>query len=157
VSRAGRACAGAALALLLAACSSGSSAEQPAAAGSPATTASLPVERLVVGGVPLQVEVASTPQQRSDGLRGRTVVPAGTGMVFRYDTARDVRFTMSGVEPPLVAVFARAGRVVAVAQMAPCPGSLQECPTYGADTAVDTVVEAAPGSLPEVRVGDTVS
>lgn len=160
MSRAGRAGAGAALAVLLAACSSGSAGPAPstaAATAAPTAPATLPVERLLVGGVPLQVEVATTPQQKSDGLRGRTVVPPGTGMVFRYAPPRDVRFTMSGVEPPLVAVFVRDGRVVAVEQMAPCPGSLQECPTYGAGTPVDDVVEAAPGSLPDVRVGDTVS
>ena len=142
----------AALALLAAGCTS-SPAPSAAPSSVPAAPATVP---LSVGGVALQVEVADTPQERSDGLRGRTVVPPGTGMVFRYDSPREVRFTMSGVEPPLVAVFVREGRVVAVAQMAPCTGTVAQCPTYGPDEPVDTVVEAAPASLPAVRVGDAV-
>lgn len=130
--------------LVLAACSSASA---PAAR---------PSERVVVAGVPLQVEVADTDTGRSDGLRGRTDVPPGTGMVFRYGSARSVRYTMSRVDPPLVAVFVRDGRVVSVSQMAPCAGTVAQCPTYGPDEPVDTVIEAAPGSLPDVRPGDAV-
>lgn len=108
-----------------------------------------------VGGVRLQVEVAQTPAEREAGLRGRDV-PPGTGMAFPYAGGAPVRFTMAGVDRPLVGVFARDGRALAVEQMTPCAGTVEQCPQYGPAGPVDLVVEAAPASLPAVRAGDPV-
>lgn len=138
-------------ALALAGCDGGQEADPPAAPADVAVAVSV---GLAVGDVRLQVEVADDEAERAAGLRGRDGVPAGTGMVFRYPSARPVRFTMSRVTFPLTAVFAREGRVVAVEQMPPCAGTLAQCPTYGPDEPVDTVVEAAPPSLAGVAVGD---
>lgn len=141
-------------AVLLLALVGGCSAAPPAApsqsSGPPTAEA-----RVRVGEAVLQVELAVTPEQRERGLRGRDV-PPGTGMVFRYDTPARVRFTMSRVDRPLVAVFARDGRAVLVEQMPPCPDTVERCPRYGPDEPVDVVVEAAPGSLPSARPGDPV-
>ena len=136
--------AAAALALALLA---GCSAQEPVA------QRTVPVR---LGAVDLRVEVAETQEQREQGLRGRAEVPPGTGMAFPYDEPRPVRFTMAGVDLPLVAVFARDGRALSVEQLAPCSGSVEECPLYGPAEAVDLVVEAAPGSLAGVRAGDAV-
>lgn len=114
----------------------------------------LRVVPVMVGDTTIEAEVADTPQTRSDGLRGRDGVPPGTGMVFRFDGEGRQRFTMSGVTYPLVAVFALRGTVVAVEQMVPCAGTIAECPTYGPDGVVDTVLEAAPESLPDAARGD---
>lgn len=111
--------------------------------------------RVTVGAVALDVDLAVTEEEQRAGLRGREV-PPGYGMAFPQDPARVVRLTMSGVDRPLVAVFARDGRAVHVARMAPCAGSVDACPSYGPDEPVDLVVEAAPGSLPSARAGDPV-
>ncbi len=110
-----------------------------------------------VGDVTIKAEVADTPQSRSDGLRGRDGVPPGTGMVFRFGGEAQQRFTMSGVTYPLVAVFALRGTVVKVEQMVPCAGTIAQCPTYGPAGVVDTVLEAAPGSLPDAARGDALA
>ena len=110
---------------------------------------------VTVGGVRLDVELAVTDEEQRAGLRDREV-PPGFGMAFPYDPPRRVRFTMSEVERPLVAVFSRDGRAVSVEQLVPCPGSIDECPLYGPDEPVDLVVEAAPESLPSARAGDPV-
>ena len=123
--------------------------DEPAAAPSPGTATA------TVGDVRLRVELAETAEQWSAGLRGREVLP-GFGMVFIYPAPQPVRFTMSGVTLPLVGVFVRDGRTVSVEQMAPCEGSLADCPTYGPAEPVDTVVESAPGSLPDAVAGDPV-
>ena len=139
--------AGAGVLVLLTACS-----------GRPEPAQQGPAARTVrVGGVELRVEVATTQAQREQGLRGRAEVPPGTGMAFPYDDPRPVRFTMAGVDLPLVAVFARDGRALSVEQLAPCAGSVAECPLYGPDAAVDLVLEAAPATFAGVRVGDAVT
>lgn len=114
-----------------------------------------PTTRATVGSAVLRVELATTAEQRSAGLRGREV-PPGFGMAFPYEPAQRVHFTMSQVDRPLVAVFARAGRAVSVEHLLPCPGGVDECPLYGPAEPVDLVVEAAPESLPDVRPGDAV-
>ena len=116
----------------------------------------LPTVAATVGGDRVEVEVATTARQQAAGLRDRAV-PPGTGMAFPYPGGRAVRFTMSGVELPLVAVFARGGRVLAVERLAPCAGTVAQCPTYGPAEPVDLVVEVAPGTLPAARAGDPVS
>lgn len=121
---------------------SGSSAS--AAAGAAAPTV---VVRAGRSG-PVRAEVADTEQERAVGLMGRTVVPRGTGMVFRYDAPSAGRYYMFHVPIPLTAVFARQGRVVGVVVMPPC--TLTEataCPTYGPDVPFDTVLETAPETL----------
>lgn len=129
---------------------------QPGGPGLPADPAAPVLETTVVrvGGVAVTAEVADDDEERRQGLRGRAGVPPGTGMVFRYPEPAPRRFTMSGVTFPLVGVFASGGVVVGVEQMVPCEGTIEECPTYGPDAPADTVLEVAPGTLPDVAVGD---
>ena len=134
------------MALLLTACSE--PAEQPTSA---------PDGRVVgvLDGTKLLLEVADTQEERAVGLMGRTSVPAGTGMVFRYDQPSEGRFYMYRVPIPLRATFIREGRVVSTVVMAPCP--LKDpvaCPTYGADGPFDTVVETDSGQAPDPQAGD---
>lgn len=109
----------------------------------------------VLDGTELVLEVADTADERAVGLMGRTSVPAGTGMVFRYDEPDTGRFYMYRVPIPLRATFIRAGRVVSTVVMPPCPlQDPQACPTYGADGPFDTVVETDPEQAPRPQAGD---
>jgi uncharacterized membrane protein (UPF0127 family) len=146
------------LLLLLTACSDGQEAAAPAAPASASPSAGQRIAEVVeaeLGGVPLRLEVADEPAERAVGLMGRTEVPEGTGMVFLFDAPTTSSFYMFQVPVPLVAVFVREGVVVGVEQMAPCEeAEPQACPLYGPDEPYDTVVETAPGTLPDVAVGD---
>ncbi len=109
----------------------------------------------VLDGVELELEVADTPAERAVGLMRRQSVPAGTGMLFLYDAPSEARYHMFDVPVPLRAVFVRDGAVVSTVVMPPCGlDDPAACPTYGADGPYDTVVETAPGTLPDVRPGD---
>lgn len=139
----------------LAACSSDPA---PSAAPTPSQRIAERVD-VILDGVPLTLEVADDEAERAIGLMGRTEVPPGTGMVFRYDEPRSgPSFYMYRVPIPLTAVFLRDGEVVHVAQMEPCPaGDPADCPLYGPEGEFDTVVETAPGTLPDVEVGDRLA
>lgn len=112
--------------------------------------------RGTLDGVRLVLEVADTPEERAVGLMRRESLPAGTGMVFRYDGLTTGRFYMYDVPIPLRAVFVREGKVVFTVVMPPCPKGIApaDCPTYGPDEQFDTVVETAPETLPDVQPGD---
>lgn len=112
----------------------------------------------VLDGTELVLEVADSDQERATGLMGRTSVPAGTGMVFRYDEPSEGRYYMYRVPIPLRATFIRQGRVVSTVVMPPCPlEDPQACPTYGADGPFDTVVETDPEQAPRPQAGDAFS
>lgn len=128
-------------------------------AGSPPAPRTPPVVTVPVtvgSAPPVRAEVADTEAERETGLMDRTVVPPGTGMVFRWDTPSRDKFYMFHTRVPLTAVFASAGRVVGVYEMAPCPSEQpQTCPLYGPDAAYDAVLETAPETVRgRVRVGD---
>jgi uncharacterized membrane protein (UPF0127 family) len=144
------------LALLLAGCGSGGEVSEPPVAGPSAAAGTVEVEVGSVGRV--RAEVADDDAERASGLMGRSAVPAGTGMVFRYPAPVEARFYMYRVPIPLTAVFARDGRVVGISLMPPCPfAEPQDCPTYGPEQPFDTVLETAPATVAgKVRVGDTL-
>ena len=124
----------------------------------PAPSTAPPEERVraTLDGVRLTLEVADTVEERAVGLMRRESVPPGTGMVFLYDEPTEGRFYMYDVPIPLRAVFVRDGEVLLSVLMPPCEQGLapDECPTYGPDQQFDTVVETAPGTLPDVQPGD---
>lgn len=111
-----------------------------------------------LAGVRLRLEVADDEQEREIGLMGRTSVPPGTGMLFRFPGPTTDRFYMFRTLVPLVVVFVRDGTVVGSAQMAPCREQQpQACPTYGPGVPYDTAVETAPETLPRVQPGDRLA
>lgn len=150
--RAARLLAGTAAVVVLVGCSSDPG---PSASPSPGQRIDERVEA-VLGDVRLDLEVADEPQERAVGLMGRTDVPPGTGMLFRYDSpSRGPSFYMFQVPVPLAAVFVRDGEVVHVAQMEPCrERDPDRCPRYGPEGEFDTVVETAPATVEGVEVGD---
>ena len=99
------------LALLLAASS------LAAAAGS---STPQPRLQLQAGAHALQVEVASTPQQREIGLMGRTRLEADTGMLFVFEQKATHCFWMRNTLIPLsIAFLADDGTIVDIQDMQP--------------------------------------
>lgn len=83
---------------------------------------------LSIGTHAFQVEVAATPAERTRGLMGRTGLPADGGMLFVFETADRHCFWMRNTPLPLsIAFIDAAGRIVALADMAPRTDTLH-CP-----------------------------
>lgn len=108
-----------------------------------------------VGEACLELLVAETPSEREAGLRGReSVLERVDGMLFVFEEPTDGAFTMSEVVEPLEIGFYDAdGERVGGHVMEPCAGSVQECPTYGAEAPFRFAVETAPGELPDGPLG----
>ncbi len=88
--------------------------------------------RVAVGDECLRVLVASTPEQRTQGLRGVTSLRPFAGMLFVNAVDTDARYTMAGTPMPLAITFFDAdGRPVDSTVMTPCPnGTDSTCPEY---------------------------
>jgi uncharacterized membrane protein (UPF0127 family) len=88
--------------------------------------------RVAVGGKCLRVLVASTPEQRTQGLRGVTSLGPFEGMLFVNESDTGARYTMAGTPMPLaITFFDASGRPVDTTRMTPCPsGTDSTCPEY---------------------------
>ena len=110
-------------------------------------TASLDGERLLVA-------LASTPVQRSQGLRGVLDLGDLDGMVFWWGGAETTSsFTMADTLIDLdIAWFDLDGHVVSTSVMTPCRDA-DPCPSYRASGRYAMALERPAGALPEVTPG----
>lgn len=120
----------------------------------------------------IDLEVAQTPQQQSQGLMFREELPANRGMFFPFAEAKLTSFWMYQVPVALDMVFLKQSeksdqarnndsirQVVAIADsVPPCKVKPQDCPVYGPDTFVDGVIELKAGRAKELGLqkGDSV-
>jgi uncharacterized protein len=85
-----------------------------------AAAAALPRTELRSGAHTFIVEVASTPQQRGQGLKGRTRLDDDAGMLFVFERKDRHCFWMKDTPLPLsIAFLADDGRIVNLADMQP--------------------------------------
>lgn len=69
-----------------------------------------------VKGIPLSLDVADTPEERSFGVQGRRSLAEGEGMLFVYDAPRGVKFARKTVPFPLDVIFVAAdGHIIGIA------------------------------------------
>jgi uncharacterized membrane protein (UPF0127 family) len=76
--------------------------------------------QLVLGGATVEVEVASTPQERARGLMGRVSLLPDQGMLFIYPDEAERSFWMKNTPLPLsIAFIGAGGRIVHITDMKP--------------------------------------
>lgn len=109
---------------------------------------------------PLRVEVASTPDQRQQGLMDRTELAADRGMLFTYEQVQPANhaFWMYRTRIPLdIAYLDEADRIAAIVRMAPCDSDQpSRCPTYPAGVSFQSALEVNQGFFQShhIAVGD---
>lgn len=92
----------------------------------------------------LAVRVADTPDERAEGLMGIEDLPADVGMAFAFAAPSTAAFWMKDTLIPLsIAFVGPDGRIVSLANMAPCQA--EPCPTYSARAPYTLAVEANAG------------
>ena len=108
----------------------------------------LPTTAIVVGGVPLTVEVASDPEALALGLGGRDGLAPGTGMLFVFDAPAVRSFWMRGMRFCLDIIWIEGGVIQGVAEGV-CPAAAgtpdAELPGYRSSTPVSYVLEVPAG------------
>lgn len=132
---------------------------------SPTPTASTPApgppDEVAVdfGEARVAAEVADSPEERRQGLMGRTSLEANAGMLFLFEGPTSGGFWMKDTLIPLSIAFLRSAegstfRVVAILDMEPCEAD--PCPTYDPETSYDAALEVNQGWFAEagIEVGD---
>lgn len=118
----------------------------------------LPVTAQVqIGQQTIALEVAKTPEQRSQGLMYRTELASDRGMLFLFETTDSLSFWMKDTRIPLDIVFLKDGEVKHITTAVPCRTS--PCPLYSSQTPVNQVLELSAGKAKElgIKVGDRLS
>lgn len=102
-------------------------------------------------GRPLSVAIASTAEQRAQGLMGVEDLGSLDGMLFVFERRSVVAFWMKDTLIPLdIAFFEADGSLVSVKSMTPCVET--ECPTYSSELPAQYALEAPQGSLEDLPV-----
>lgn len=91
----------------------------------PGAQPQLPTIKLLVGGQPMVVEIASTAEQRFMGLSFRRSMPEDAGMLFVYPREQALTFTMRNTLIPLSIAFISKDLVInEIHEMNVGPGQL---------------------------------
>ena len=123
----------------------------PATATVPPTATPAPIQGPVVkiGDALFPVDLALTPEQRSQGLSGREVMAADTGMLFIFDNEGNLTFWMKEMHFPLDIVWIGADCTVAdVTLGAPPPEegqALADLPRFSPSSPAQYVLEINAG------------
>ena len=101
------------------------------------------------------IEMAATPEERSQGLMFRREMAADAGMLFDYLTEQPVSFWMKNTYIPLDMVFIRADGIIASIAQRTVPESLTPVPSR---VAVRAVLEVNAGTVDrlDIETGDRV-
>jgi len=114
--------------------------------GEPVGLEGFETSAISIDGRELDVAVAETPSQRSQGLMGVTDLGGLDGMLFVFQVDSDGGFWMKNTLIPLDIVFFTAdGSFVDALTMAPCTGD--PCPTYRPGGSYRYALEAPAGDL----------
>ena len=80
----------------------------------------LPVDKILVGGVPLTVEIAADPASRARGLGERDGLAPGAGMLFVFDQPQPLSFWMKNMRFCLDIIWIENGAIQGAAEQV-CP------------------------------------
>lgn len=109
------------------------------------------VPLVTIGAATWPVELAITPAERSQGLSGREVLPAGTGMLFIFEGDQHLTFWMPDMNFPLDMIWIDSGcQVVDATLNAPVPEpgqSLADLPRFSPSAPARFVLEINAGEF----------
>ncbi len=126
---------------------------------SPAST----TPTITIGDVSFTVDLADTPEKRTQGLSGRPVLEDGTGMLFVFQEERQHAFWMKDMNFPLDMIWINAECVIAdIIADVPHPEPGQEdgvLPTYSPSAPATYVLELNAGVAATVglQTGDVMT
>lgn len=112
------------------------------------------VTTVTVGEERWTVAVADDDAERVQGLQEVADLGDLDGMLFVFDDARQVTFTMRNTLIPLdLGLFDESGSLVQVIEMVPCEADRTDCPPYPSTSVVRWALESRAGRLVELPLG----
>lgn len=129
------------------------------------STSTLREQAITIGEAKLQVEIADTPETRSQGLSDREKLDDGYGMLFVFDSNDTKRpgFWMKNMNFDLDIIWIKQNQIIGISPNVPKPADPKilnsNLPIYYPPSDVDSVLEVPSGwsTQHQIKVGDYVS
>ncbi len=111
------------------------------------------VSTITLNGIPVQVEVVHTPEEKAKGLSGRAGLDEGKGMLFVFDPPSLPSFWMKEMRFPIDIIWIYHDKVIGVATNVPAPlDALSPLLTYSPPSLVTHTLEVPAGWAGKNRV-----
>lgn len=110
---------------------------------------------ITIGNTRLNVAIAATQEEKARGLSGCLELPVNSGMLFPFDSAKEVSHWMKNMVIPIDIVWIRNGSVVGIERNVPVPApntSPKDLPQYHSPGPVDSVLEIKAGGAEEYGI-----
>lgn len=116
---------------------------------------------VVIGGVKIKVDLATSPEKRRQGLGGREFLASDSGMLFIFEKPDRHAFWMKGLNFPLDFMWIRNRVIVDIIKEAKPPTESQkdeDLPIYLPQIPVDMVLEVTGGFVDShnIKIGDNI-
>jgi len=105
-------------------------------------------------GAVISVELATTPEERAQGLMYREELAENTGMLFIGSQEKTQSFWMKNTLVPLDIIFIDANGVVVDIKYSFEPCKVPRCPTYTSKAPAKDVLEVNAGFAKDLNIGD---
>jgi len=108
----------------------------------------------------LHLEIADTYKKRKLGLMHRKKLDKYSGMLFDYQGLHYVEIWMKNMHIPLDILFIKNNKIIFIIENAkPCNLNNKNCPTYGTNKPVDSIIELNSGIVKEygLKIGDKLN
>ena len=118
------------------------------------------VGEVIINGLVLKVEIASTSQQQTLGLGKRESLAGDSGMLFTYPDYGTRRFWMKDMKFPIDILWIKDNTIIGIDANVPAPlEGQQSLPVYTSPQEVNYVLEVNAGWAEEnkVQIGDKVT
>ena len=124
----------------------------------PATSLQHSSSTISIAGNVFYVNVADTPEKRTQGLSGTSSLDSNEGMLFIFDMPGKYDFWMYEMNYPLDFVWINNGKVVQLDQRVPAPLNGTPIKTISPISDVDMVLEVNAGTISNdsIKIGDPV-
>jgi len=114
--------------------------------------------RVILNGKEIQVEIADSSEDISQGLSGRASLPSNTGMLFVFSKPGSYQFRMKDMNFDLDFVFINGQTIVELVENVPYPKEGEEPKIINAKSSFDKVLEINAGKIKEtgLKLGDKI-
>jgi uncharacterized membrane protein (UPF0127 family) len=124
----------------------------------PNTTTAVNNPTITIADHTINIQLADTPQTRTQGLSGTSYLPIDSGMLFMFDDPGKYAFWMYKMNYPLDFVWINGNKVIEINENVPAPVNNASIKTVSPDFEVDKVLEINSGQIKNygIKIGDLV-